>query len=42
MREIVHTLPGANFDLLKRIVEHLERYAVLMEAREVILTFLAP
>ncbi len=29
VREIVHTLPGANFDLLKRIVEHLERYVVL-------------
>ena len=26
VRDIVHQLPAANFDLLKRIVEHLEKY----------------
>ncbi|EIW54075.1 uncharacterized protein TRAVEDRAFT_132023 [Trametes versicolor FP-101664 SS1] len=34
VREIVHTLPGANFDLLKRIVEHLERVTDYEESNQ--------
>ena len=26
VRDIVHALPVANFDILKRIIEHLEKY----------------
>ena len=32
VRDIVHQLPAANFDLLKRIVEHLEKYVPVCDA----------
>lgn len=28
VHDIAHALPAANFDILKRIVEHLEKYAL--------------
>ncbi|KAH9851116.1 hypothetical protein C2E23DRAFT_886858 [Lenzites betulinus] len=34
VREIVRSLPGANFDLLKRIVEHLERVTDYEESNQ--------
>ncbi len=31
VREVVHGLPSANYDLLKRIIEHLDRYVRVHE-----------